>query len=98
MVGYYLGSLGELVVPKPLHENAPGFQIIDARSGAQKFSAKLVARRDRGFTFPTYQQVFEADFSAFQTPGEYRLLVPGLGVSFRFWIDEGVPAAFARTY
>ena len=98
MVGYYLGSLGELIVPKPVDQSAPVFQIIDARSGIEKFRGNLVARRDQGFTFPTYQQVAEADFSAFKTPGEYRLFVPGLGVSFRFFIDEGVPAAFARTY
>src|SRR5262249_34920991 len=45
-----------------------------------------------------YQNVWEADFTAFKTPGEYRLLVPGLGTSFPFVIDEGVAAAFARTY
>src|SRR5262249_18029400 len=45
-----------------------------------------------------YQRVFEADFSSFKTPGEYRLLVAGLGASFPFFIDEGIVGAFARTY
>jgi hypothetical protein len=40
----------------------------------------------------------EADFSAFKTPGEYRLFVAGLGTSFPFRIDEAVAGAFARTY
>jgi len=42
--------------------------------------------------------VLEADFSKFQTPGEYRLAVPGLGVSFPFDIHDGIAGAFARAY
>src|SRR5439155_19254565 len=55
---------------------------------------------DIGFSYtPTpYQKVYEADFSSFKQPGEYRLLVPGMGASLPFLIDEGIAMDFARTY
>ena len=94
MVGYYLGSLGELT-------NFPStsFNLLTP-SGSVAFSGTLTRRLDRGYTFsPTpYQQVWQADFSSFQTPGEYRLQVPGLGTSHPFQIDEGVASLFARAY
>ena len=93
MVGYFLGSLGELDVSAET-----GFQLIDARTGATVHQGKLTQRRDSGFDYPAYQKVLEADFTDFKTAGEYRLTVPGLGASFPFFIDEGVAAAFARTY
>jgi len=93
MVGFYLGSLGEMDTANLKH-----FQIVDAASGKSVFTGKLVPRRDSGFPFPCYQAVLEADFSDFKTPGEYRLEVPGLGASFPFFVDDGVAGAFARTY
>jgi hypothetical protein len=147
MIGYYLGSLGELDIPgadsigqpvislpagegrgeaipvqlsdrhssrNPADGNSassrfgegrsaptpaqtnPQFQIIDAVSGKPVFTGTLTPRPDRGFD--SYQGVFEADFTEFKTPGQYRLAVPGLGASFPFYISEGVAAAFARTY
>ncbi|MEK7684946.1 MAG: glycoside hydrolase family 9 protein [Verrucomicrobiota bacterium] len=93
MVGYYLGSLGEMKIPAQ-----DGFRLVEARSGREVFQGRLAPRCDRGFNFPCYQEVQEADFSTFRTPGEYRLLVPGLGVSYPFYIDDGVAAAFARAY
>ncbi len=95
MVGYYAGSLGEMNVPA-----TGGFDVIDASTGSPVFHGILKQRKDAGFSFePTpYQQVYEADFSSFETPGEYRLLVPGLGASFAFLINEGTPALFARTF
>jgi hypothetical protein len=98
MVGYYLGSLGELDPDDFAGTDSPSFSLVSVDSGERVFSGPLVPRPDRGFTFPTYQRVLQADFGAFKTPGQYRLLVPGLGVSWPFWIDEGVAAAFARTY
>ncbi len=92
-VGYYLGSLGELDIPAQ-----PGFKLIEAASGREVFRGPLVPRPDRGFPFPCYQKVLEADFSALTTPGEYRLLVAGLGASLPFFIHDGIAAAFARTY
>ena len=41
-----------------------------------------------------YQKVLDADFSALRTPGVYRVLVNGLGVSLPFRIDMGTAAAF----
>ncbi|MHC1764173.1 MAG: glycoside hydrolase family 9 protein [Verrucomicrobiia bacterium] len=94
MVGYYLGSLGEMTIP-----TGGGFQLID-RSGKVAYQGQLTRRADTGYTYSPapYQQVWQADFSAFSTPGEYRLAVPGMGCSFPFVIHEGVAAAFARTY
>lgn len=94
-VGYYLGTLGEMEVP------AGGtFQIVDAATGGVVFSGSLVRRADSGWTYsPTpYQQVCEADFSGYSTPGKYRLVVPGLGASIPFRIDEGIAMGFVRAY
>jgi len=94
MVGYYCGSLGEMdAVSIP----ATNFAIIEARATNEVFHGPLVSRRDRGFPDHSYQQVLEADFTGFRTPGEYRLYVRGLGTSFAFFIGEEVAGAFART-
>ncbi len=39
-----------------------------------------------------------ADFSDFNTPGQYRLQVAGMGASLPFLIDGGIAMSFARTY
>jgi len=93
-VGYYLGTMGEMPIP------TLAFAIVDASSGASVFQGTLAARPDVGFnTSPTpYQKVYEADFSAFTTPGEYELQVPGLGASLPFLIDDGIAMGFARTF
>lgn len=95
MVGYYLGNAGELVLPA-----GQPFKLIDANSGAEVFEGVLRHRPDIGYTYqPTpYQQVLEADFSSFTRTGTYRLVVPDLGASLPFRIDDGVPMAFARAY
>lgn len=95
MVGYYLGSLGELRIPA-----GTKFNLVEEATGKSVFSGALKQRPDRGFTYmPTpYQEVFEADFSSFEKPGKYRLAVEGLGASFPFQIHDGTMAAFARTY
>lgn len=93
MIGYYLGSAGELRI------DAQDFTLIDSE-GQEVFAGKLRRRPDKGFTYtPTpYQNVYEADFSKFTTPGLYRLAVEGMGASFPFRIGAGVAATFARTY
>jgi hypothetical protein len=95
LVGYFLGDMGEMPIP-----DASGFSVIDARTGAEVFKGKLSRRTDIGYkTNPApYQEVFEADFSDFATPGEYRVLVPGLGTSMPFLVDDGIAMGFARTY
>ena len=93
-VGYYLGNLGEMVIPTLT------FALVDAASGAVAYQGSLVARPDVGWTYSPapYQKVYEADFSSFATRGEYKLVVPGLGASLPFLIDDGIGMAFARTY
>jgi hypothetical protein len=95
MVGYFLGNLLEMDIP-----TAGGFKIVRASDGAVVFSGALNQRKDVGYQFSPlpYQKVYEADFSAFTTPGEYRLQVPGMGASYSFLVNEGVAAAFARTF
>jgi hypothetical protein len=95
MVGYYAGSLGEVPVPA-----TAGFKLIDVATGGEVFQGSLVQRHDTGYTYtPTpYQQVYEADFTGFNTPGEYRLSVPGMGASLPFLIHDGVATSFARAY
>ncbi len=93
-IGAYLGSLGELDV------TTATFDVVDMTTGKSVFQGKLAARVDQGFQFQPaqYQKVLEADFSAFQAPGEYQIRVPGLGASYPFYVDDGVAMAFARTY
>ncbi|MBW8865160.1 MAG: glycoside hydrolase family 9, partial [Verrucomicrobia bacterium] len=94
MIGYYLGSLGEMTV------TSTNFQLIDAKTHVTVFNGSLNPRPDIGYNYSPlpYQNVLEADFSSFTNPGEYQLMVPGLGASYPFFIDDGVAAAFARAY
>lgn len=94
MVGYYLGDGGELPVP------STSFSIRDVNSGNTVLSGTLTARLDVGFNLTPlpYQQVWEADFSALQTPGLYQLVIPGLGTSFSFRIADEMLMHFVRTY
>jgi hypothetical protein len=94
MVGYYLGTLGEMSV------TATNFLIVDAHTGSQVYQGPLTPRPDIGYNYTPvpYQNVLEADFSSFTNAGEYKLVVPGLGASFPFFIDDGIAAAFARAY
>ncbi|MFN7139353.1 MAG: cellulase N-terminal Ig-like domain-containing protein, partial [Limisphaerales bacterium] len=93
MVGYYLGSSGELEI-----SDGTEFHLLEARSEKKVFSGRLQLRRDVGYNPPAYQSVYEANFSEFQRPGEYQLFVPGLGTSYPFFINDGIAASFARAY
>jgi hypothetical protein len=95
IVGYYLGTMGELAIPA-----GNRFKIARNDTGKVVFEGNLISREDTGFNFSPkpYRGVYEADFSSFTTPGEYRLLVPGLGSSWPFRIEEGAAAAFTRAY
>ncbi len=94
MVGYYLGSLGELAIPEGTR-----YQVID-REGRVVLEERLRLRPERGYNYSPapYQQVHEADFTAVRAPGEYRLVVPGLGASVAFRIAEDVAIAYARAF
>ena len=95
MVGYFMGDLGEMPIAA-----AGGFNIVDADTGVVVYSGGLSLRPDSGFeTTPLpYQQVYVADFTAFTTPGQYQLQVPGMGASLPFLIDDGIAMAWTRTY
>jgi hypothetical protein len=70
MVGFYLGSLGEMDFQVP-----PVFKIVDAASGKEAFSSNLLPRHDIGFPFVCYRGVLEADFSGFKTLGESAFII-----------------------
>jgi len=95
MVGYFAGSMGEIAIPA-----SSGFKLVDANSGATVFTGSLNSRLDQGWNYSPspYQKVYEADFTSFTTPGQYRLVVPGMGASLPFNITDGIAMAFARTY
>jgi hypothetical protein len=93
-VGYYTGDGGEMPI------TATSFALVDAATGKTVHHGTLVPRVDTGFQFTPaqYQHVLDADFSGFQTPGEYQLQVAGMGASYPFYIADGAAMAFARTY
>jgi len=95
MVGYYLGNLSELPTT-----GLSSFSIVIASTGVTVFQGTLSARRDVGYNYTPqpYQNVLQADFSSLTTPGEYYLVVPGLGASLPFLIDDGIAMAWMRTY
>ncbi|HOB32432.1 MAG TPA: glycoside hydrolase family 9 protein [Verrucomicrobiota bacterium] len=95
MVGYYLGSAGELELPETADRE---FALEDVITRKEVFRGKLEPRPDRGFPFTAYQHVLEADFTEFNAPGFYRLKVPGLGASRAFEVGDGVAGILARTY
>jgi hypothetical protein len=94
MVGYYLGSFGELAV------QATTFTLVDTQTGNTVYTGALTARPDIGWVYQAtpYQRVYEADFSSFTTPGQYELVVNGLGSSLPFSIDPGIAMDFTRAY
>jgi hypothetical protein len=81
-LGNWLGSAG------PLPLDATAFEVIDVESGRSAFKgqARLTAPADPW----SGNDVFEADFSALDRPGRYRLRVPGVGVSDAFAISANV--------
>ncbi|HWQ93146.1 MAG TPA: cellulase N-terminal Ig-like domain-containing protein, partial [Clostridia bacterium] len=89
MAGYFLGSLGELDLAGALRKDNEGlkFHLLECATSKPVFTGQLKSRPDEEFPSETYQRVMEADFSAFDQYGEFRLFVPGLGVSFPFRID-----------
>ncbi len=102
IIGYYLGSLGELPAAATAADTrtagATAFSVVLAATGEVVHRGTLTHRPDRTMPAGWYRRVWEANFSKLETPGEYRVVVPGLGASYPFFIDEGIAAAFARTY
>lgn len=96
-VGFYLGNLGEMDIGKP-GQGEPEFHVLESGSGKEVFHGQLAPCPEQGFPGMWYQKVCEADFTPLKIPGEYRLSVPGLGMSYPFYIGDAVAGAFARTY
>lgn len=93
-ISEYLGTAGELPAA-----SVTSFSLEDG-VGRTVFDGLLTRRPERGMpgTPAPYQQVLQADFSAVNTPGVYRLRVPGLGVSTPFVIGDAAAADMARAY
>jgi hypothetical protein len=82
--------------------------VVDARSGQPLFDAKLALRK-RADNSETAQSgdtpngnylgadVYQCDFSPFDKPGRYLVVVDGIGSSFAFVIDADVYRAVFRT-
>jgi hypothetical protein len=81
MVGFYLGTMGELEIP-----SSNGFKLLDAATGNVVHEGALSLRKDVGYGYsPTpYQKVYEADFSGFNTPASTscRSLASALPIRF----------------
>ena len=77
-LGNWLGTAG------PLPLDATGFEVVTADTGQAVFSgqARLTAPTDPW----SGNDVYQADFTALDRPGRYRLRVPGLGDSDPFSI------------
>ena len=92
VIGYYLGSAGELTIP------GSNYQLIDIKTGQSVFTGTLAPRPDLDFaTTPIpYQKVMLADFTDFQTPGTYALQIEGMGRSMHFRISDDMILHFAR--
>jgi PKD repeat protein len=99
-LGQYAGTRG------PLPFTAQSFELLD-RNGKSVFTGKPTRRTikptkdgqpiegpDQSITL-TGQELYDLDFTPFNTPGTYRLYVPGVGISYPF--DLG-PSALNVAY
>lgn len=93
-IGAWLGNAG----PMKLHQSMDGkpFHLVDLAGGKNVFSGKLKARQadpvnGRGEPF-TGEEVLELDFSEFEVPGKYALVIPGFGSSYPFRINDDTMA------
>jgi PKD repeat protein len=78
-VGQYMGDAG----PMPL--SADSFEILDAAGKVVHTGTPRPRTTNNNLVG---QQVVELDFTAFKTPGTYRLRVPGIGLSYDFVIGD----------
>jgi len=94
-VGKFMGDLGSLELNT--FTNTP-FHLVDDLTNNIVFSGTLTERRDlqTGNSESPYgtefygADVWECDFSSFNTPGTYRLVVEKFGSSYPFEINENV--------
>ena len=92
MVGCFLGTQGELPAP------TGSFYILDTVTAQVAYTGTLIPRKDVGLPYMAYQNVVCAQFDDFQTPGTYRIYIPGYGCSHPFRISDDYGALLARTY
>lgn len=78
-VSHYLGEMGGMS-----YSSGTPFHLVHARTGSIAFSGTL---KERSGTGHYKVRVWECDFSSFSKPGEYRLVVEGVGCSYPFAID-----------
>jgi endoglucanase len=84
-LGFYPhGAKVAIVVTK---KPAADFYLVRVRDEANVFQSKLA---DTRLTELSQESTQAADFSSFQTPGTYRLVVPGVGTSYPFVIAADV--------
>ena len=78
----------------------PTFKVTFTPQSGTPYQGTLTVRHDVGYQYtPTpYQLVYEADFSSVTNVGQFRVLVPGMGGSLPFQINDGIAMDFARTY
>ena len=82
----------------------PSFSICDAQDGTPRFTATSVlvhasGQMDEGVSEVDHsgENVYQLDFTAFQTPGRYFISVPGVGRSVPFSIGPDIYAEAFRT-
>lgn len=78
-VSHYLGEMGGIN-----YASGTRFQLMNTETGARVFTGSLKERTSGTGHYKT--RVWECDFSSFSTPGEYRLVVQGVGCSYPFEI------------
>ncbi len=87
-VSHYLGEAGGMV-----YSNGTQFRLMDVASRQYVFSGTLSERGSGTGDYKT--RVWQCDFSSFSTPGEYKLVVQGIGCSYPFEIGpDGYRRAF----
>lgn len=100
----YLGQwMGSMPDANALHfANPPDFAVVDAKTGKSVFTGKSKfihkGGDSEGRGTMSASDVWELDFTAFNTPGEYRVSIAGVGATVPFKIHKNVyAAAFHRT-
>lgn len=83
-LGYYPDAQKFVIVP---NERATSFQILKAENDSVLFTGDL---SEAGYYEPSGETVKVADFSAFRTPGSYRIQIEGGRESFEFEIGNQV--------
>ncbi|MDD6209727.1 MAG: fibronectin type III domain-containing protein [Bacteroidales bacterium] len=104
-VYHWMGDKGGLPLTSYANKN---FWLIDVNSGEVKYTGQLKFRAaaDNPETSQTNDtpnknflgaEVYECDFSTFNTSGKYRLAVEGIGCSFPFEIGEDIYRSSFKT-